>query len=152
MQIGMIGLGRMGANMVRRLMRGGHDCVVFDRSAELPTGGFIEQADGTSWMAMFCLDMLTIALELALHDAVYEELACKFFEHFIFIAVAMDRIGLHNDELWDEEDGFFYDVLCLPDGGSSRPSCRARCRCAPSSRRTRRSPDRRRRAPRSGPA
>ena len=93
---------------------------VFDRSAELPTGGFIEQADGTSWMAMFCLDMLTIALELALHNAVYEELACKFFEHFIFIAVAMDRIGLHNDELWDEEDGFFYDVLCLPDGGSMR--------------------------------
>jgi mannosylglycerate hydrolase MGH1-like protein len=93
---------------------------VFDRSSQLPTGGTIEQADGTSWMAMFCLDMLTIALELAVHDPTYEELACKFFEHFIYIAVAMDRIGIHDDELWDEEDGFFYDVLRLPNGGSMR--------------------------------
>jgi hypothetical protein len=93
---------------------------VFDRSSQLPTGGTIEQADGTSWMAMFCLDMLTIALELATEDPVYEELACKFFEHFIYIAIAMDRIGLHDDELWDEEDGFFYDVLRLPNGRSMR--------------------------------
>jgi hypothetical protein len=93
---------------------------VFDRSAQLPTGGTIEQADGTSWMAMFCLDMLTIALELALHDPTYEEMACKFFEHFVYIAIAMDRIGINDDELWDEEDGFFYDVLRLPNGRSMR--------------------------------
>jgi len=89
---------------------------VFDRSSPLPTGGTIEQADGTSWMAMFCLDMLTIALELSLEEPVYEDLACKFFEHFVHIAAAMDRIGDNEDELWDENDGFFYDVLRLPDG------------------------------------
>src|SRR5262245_1902109 len=89
---------------------------VFDRSSPLPTGGTIEQADGTSWMAMFCLDMLTIALDLALENAVYEELACKFFEHFVHIASAMDRIGDNEDELWDEDDGFFYDVLRMPNG------------------------------------
>ena len=89
---------------------------VFDRSSPLPTGGTIEQADGTSWMAMFCLDMLTIALELSLENAVYEDLACKFFEHFIHIAAAMDRIGDNEDELWDDEDGFYYDVLRLPNG------------------------------------
>jgi hypothetical protein len=93
---------------------------VFDRSAKLPTGGTIEQADGTSWMAMFCLDMLTIALELAMDDPSYEEMACKFFEHFVYIAIAMDRIGIHDDELWDEDDGFFYDVLRLPNGSSTR--------------------------------
>jgi Mannosylglycerate hydrolase MGH1-like glycoside hydrolase domain len=93
---------------------------VFDRSRPLPTGGTIEQADGTSWMAMFCLDMLTIALELALENPVYEDLACKFFEHFVYIAAAMDRIGDNEDELWDEEDGFFYDVLRLPHGGAMR--------------------------------
>ena len=98
---------------------------VFDRSAQLPTGGTIEQADGTSWMASFSLDMLTIALELALHDPTYEELACKFFEHFIYIAIAMDRIGSHDDELWDEEDGFFYDVLRLPNGESKRLKVRS---------------------------
>ena len=89
---------------------------VFDRSSALPTGGRIEQADGTSWMAMFCLDMLTIALELALENRVYESLACKFLEHFVSIAAAMDRIGDQEDELWDEDDGFFYDVLRMPNG------------------------------------
>ena len=98
---------------------------VFDRSAQLPTGGTIEQADGTSWMAMFCLDIMTIALELALHDPSYEELACKFFEHFIYIAIAMDRIGINNDELWDEDDGFFYDVLRLPNGDAMRLKVRS---------------------------
>ena len=91
---------------------------VFDRSSPLPTGGTIEQADGTSWMAMFCLDMLTIALELSLDNPVYEDLACKFFEHFVHIAAAMDRIGDNEDELWDEDDGFFYDVLRLPGGNA----------------------------------
>lgn len=98
---------------------------VFDRSAPLPTGGTLEQADGTSWMAMFCLDMLTIALELALDNPVYAELACKFFEHFIYIAGAMDRIGINDDELWDEEDGFYYDVLSLPGGRSRRIKVRS---------------------------
>jgi hypothetical protein len=98
---------------------------IFDRSAPLPTGGQLEQADGTSWMAMFCLDMLTIALELALENEVYEELACKFFEHFIYIAAAMDRIGANADELWDEEDGFFYDVLRFPHGASMRIKLRS---------------------------
>jgi hypothetical protein len=98
---------------------------VFDRSSPLPTGGTIEQADGTSWMAMFCLDMLTIALELALENPVYEELACKFFEHFVHIAAAMDRIGDNQDELWDEQDGFFYDVLRFSSGGAVRLKVRS---------------------------
>jgi hypothetical protein len=98
---------------------------LFDRSAPLPTGGTLEQADGTSWMAMFCLDMLTIAVELALDNPVYEDLVCKFFEHFIYIAGAMDRIGINNDELWDEEDGFYYDVLRLPGGDAARIKVRS---------------------------
>jgi hypothetical protein len=89
---------------------------VFDRSAPLPTGGYMEQSDGTSWMAMYCLNLFTIAVELAQENLVYEDIATKFFEHFIYIASAMDRIGKNNDELWDEEDGFFYDLLRLPQG------------------------------------
>jgi len=87
---------------------------VFDRSAPLPTGGYITQADGTAWVAMFCLNLMRIALELARHDRVYEDMATKFFEHFLFIAEAMTRIG--GIELWDEQDGFFFDALDLPDG------------------------------------
>jgi len=98
---------------------------VFDRSSPLPTGGTIEQADGTSWMAMFSFDMLTISLELALENHVYEELPCKFFEHFVYTAAAMDRIGDNADELWDEQDGFFYDVLRLPNGGAVRLKLRS---------------------------
>ncbi|MEM9266603.1 MAG: glucosidase [Cyanobacteria bacterium P01_F01_bin.13] len=86
---------------------------VFDRSAPLPTGGYIEQSDGTSWMAMYCLNMLTIALELARENPVYEDMATKFFEHFIYIADAMNHVGDDKTELWDEDDGFFYDVLHL---------------------------------------
>jgi len=90
---------------------------VFDRSAPLPTGGFIEQSDGTSWMAMYCLNMLKIALELATRvDPIYEDVASKFFEHFLYIAHAMN--GLGDGGLWDEADGFFYDRLRLPDGRS----------------------------------
>jgi len=88
---------------------------VFDRSKPLPTGGRLEQADGTSWMAMYCLDMLLISLELALENPVYEDMATKFFEHFIYIAEAMNASGENATQLWDEEDGFFYDVLHLPD-------------------------------------
>jgi Glycosyl hydrolase family 63 C-terminal domain len=87
---------------------------VFDRSKPLPTGGFIEQADGTAWMAMFCLVMLRIAFELTPHDAAYEDIASKFFEHFLYIASAMNRLGEHG--LWDEQDGFYYDCLRMPDG------------------------------------
>ena len=91
---------------------------VFDRSAPLPTGGYIEQSDGTSWMGMYCLNMLAIALELARDNHAYEDVASKFFEHFVYIAHAMDDIGGHA--LWNDEDGFFYDVLHLPDN-SRRP-------------------------------
>ena len=85
---------------------------VFDRSAELPTGGYIEQADGTSWMAMFTLNMLRISLELARENAIYQSLATKFFEHFLYIAGAISGDGL---DLWDDHDEFFYDVLHTPD-------------------------------------
>jgi hypothetical protein len=89
---------------------------VFDRSAPLPTGGYIEQSDGTSWMGMFCLNMLTISLSLAQHNPAYEDIASKFFDHFLFIAGAMQDIGGDAVNLWDEEDQFFYDVLRLPEG------------------------------------
>jgi hypothetical protein len=89
---------------------------VFDRSAPLPTGGYIQQSDGTSWMAMYTLNLLAIALELAHDDRTYEDVASKFWEHFIYIANAMSHRGQDHMGLWDEEDGFFYDVLRLPDG------------------------------------
>jgi hypothetical protein len=91
---------------------------VFDRSAPLPTGGFINQSDGTSWMAMYCLNLMRIALELALHNPVYQDIATKFFEHFLNIAEAMTNIGgsEHGVGLWDEEDQFYYDELNLSDG------------------------------------
>ncbi|MBC6950528.1 glucosidase, partial [candidate division KSB1 bacterium] len=88
---------------------------VFDRSAMLPTGGHLEQADGTSWMAMYSLNMMRIALELAQHNHVYEDMATKFFEHFLYIAGAMANIGGDGTDLWDQEDEFFYDVLHLPN-------------------------------------
>ena len=88
---------------------------VFDRSAPLPTGGYINQSDGTSWMAMYSLNLMRIALELAKQDHVYEDIATKFFEHFLQIADAMTNIG-DGIGLWDEADGFFYDVLNLPNG------------------------------------
>ena len=89
---------------------------VFDRSAPLPTGGHLEQSDGTSWMGMYCLNMLAIALELAKDDMAYEDVASKFFEHFVHIAHAMNDIGTDGRSLWDEEDGFYYDLLHLPNG------------------------------------
>jgi len=89
---------------------------VFDRSAPLPMGGHIEQSDGTAWMAMYCLNMLAIALELARDNPAYENVASKFFEHFVYIAHAMDERGGKDIELWDEADGFYYDVLHLTDG------------------------------------
>ena len=89
---------------------------VFDRSAPLPTGGYIEQSDGTSWMGMYCLNMLAMALELAQDDRAYEDVASKFFEHFVYIAHATHHLGGEGMGLWDDEDGFFYDVLNVPDG------------------------------------
>ena len=89
---------------------------VFDRSAPLPTGGHIEQADGTGWMAMYCLNLLAIAMELASEDPAYEDVASKFWEHFLYIANAINHLGSDGKGMWDETDGFFYDVLHMPDG------------------------------------
>jgi hypothetical protein len=86
---------------------------VFDRNTELPSGGHLEQSDGTSWMAMYSLNMLAIALELAREDKVYEDVASKFFEHFVYISDAMNNLGSDCTELWNERDGFYYDVLHL---------------------------------------
>jgi len=95
---------------------------VFDRSAPLPTGGHIAQSDGTSWMAMYALNLLAIALELAKEDPSYEDVASKFWEHFLYIARAMNNRGEEEIKLWNEEDGFFYDVLHLPTGGAEGES------------------------------
>ena len=89
---------------------------VFDRSAPLPTGGHIEQADGTGWMAMYCLNMLAIAMELASENPAYEDVASKFWEHFLYIAHAINHLGSDGTAMWNRQDGFFYDVLHLPDG------------------------------------
>ena len=98
---------------------------VFDRSAALPTGGRLEQADGTAWMAMFSQNMLEMALALMEHDDSYEQFVLKFVERFFWIAAATDPIGENPDEMWDEEDGFFYDVLRLPDGSGTRLKVRS---------------------------
>ncbi|MFJ4782322.1 MGH1-like glycoside hydrolase domain-containing protein [Streptomyces sp. NPDC088794] len=98
---------------------------VFDRSAPLPTGGHLDQADGTAWMALYCQNLLEIAIELADENPVYIEQAQTLFEHFAWIAVATNRMGKDNESLWDEEDGFFYDVLRLPDGTATRLKVRS---------------------------
>ncbi len=97
---------------------------VFDRSSPLPTGGYLEQADGTAWMALFSLNMLEIAVELALHDDTYTDMAFKFIAHFVSIASAAIHAG-GDTGMWDEEDGFFYDVLRLPDGSAQRLKVRS---------------------------
>jgi hypothetical protein len=98
---------------------------VFDRSAPLPTGGHLEQSDGTAWMAFYAQSMLQIALELALHDPAYQSMANRFFEAFLWIHNAMDQPGDRSGSLWDEEDGFFYDVLSLPVGRAMRLKVRS---------------------------
>ena len=98
---------------------------VFDRSAQLPTGGHLDQADGTAWMAFYCQNMLEIALILTEHDPMYEEIAYRFLEHFLWITYAMDRIGEHHDEMWDTQEGFFYDLLRLPNGDAMRLKVRS---------------------------
>ncbi len=98
---------------------------VFDRSAKLPTGGSLEQADGTAWMALFSQNMLELSISLLERDPSYERFVLKFVEHFFWIASATDPVGEHPDEMWDEEDGFFYDVLRLPDGTGKRIKVRS---------------------------
>ncbi|HEU4647795.1 MAG TPA: hypothetical protein VFS33_01950 [Gemmatimonadales bacterium] len=116
---------RTGRNVFEGGFLGLDNIGVFDRSAPLPTGGFLEQADGTAWMALFCQNMLEMALELALYDPIYEDMAVKFYEHFVWIASAMDRVGEHQGDMWDKEDGFFYDVLRFPDGSATRLKVRS---------------------------
>ena len=116
---------RAGRNLFEGGFLGLDNIGVFDRSQGLPGGGQLEQADGTAWMALFCQNMLDIAMELAIRNPVYEHLAYKFVEHFFWIAAAMDRQGDHRDEMWDEEDGFFYDVLRTSDGRSGRLKVRS---------------------------
>ena len=115
----------MGRNVFAGGFLGLDNIGVFDRSAQLPTGGTLEQADGTAWMAFYCQCMLEMALILQEYDPIYEDIAYKFIEHFIWISYAMDRIGEHHDEMWDEQDGFFYDLLRLPDGQAMRLKVRS---------------------------
>jgi hypothetical protein len=114
---------RLGKNLFEGGFLGLDNIGVFDRSAALPTGGHLEQADGTAWVALFCQNMLEISVELAAHDPFFEDLAAKFAEHFLWIARAMNQTG--PDGMWDEEDGFYYDVLRLPDGSATRLKVRS---------------------------
>ena len=114
---------RFGKNVFEGGFLGLDNIGVFDRSAALPTGGHLEQADGTAWMALFCQNMLDIGVEIAAHDPSYEDLAMKFVEHFLWIGRAMNHVG--PDGMWDEEDGFYYDVLRLPDGRATRLKVRS---------------------------
>ena len=93
---------------------------VIDRSQPLPSGASLQQSDGTGWMAMFCLNLMQIALELSKENSVYESLATKFFEHFVYIAAAMKKMGNRDYEMWSDRDGFFYDVMTYPDGHFSK--------------------------------
>ena len=98
---------------------------VFDRSAPLPTGGHLDQADGTAWMAFYCLCMLEIALILTDYDPTYDEIAFRFLEQFAWITYAMDRMGANQDQLWDQQDGFFYDLLHFPNGNTAQLKIRS---------------------------
>jgi Mannosylglycerate hydrolase MGH1-like glycoside hydrolase domain len=114
---------RFGKNVFEGGFLGLDNIGIFDRSAPLPTGGHLEQADGTAWMALFTQNMAELAVELAAHDRTYEDMAFKFVEHFCYIAAAMNRPG--PDGMWDEEDGFYYDLLRLPDGSGTRLKVRS---------------------------
>ena len=114
---------RFGKNVFEGGFLGLDNIGIFDRSAPLPTGGYLEQADGTAWMALFTQNMLELAVELAAVDPTYEEMALKFVEHFLYIAAAMNTPG--PDGMWDEEDGFYYDLLRLPDGSATRLKVRS---------------------------
>ena len=114
---------RFGKNVFEGGFLGLDNIGVFDRSAPLPTGGHLEQADGTAWMALFSQNMLELAIELASYDPAYESMVFKFVEHFYYIAAGMNRSG--PDGMWDEEDGFYYDLLRLPDGSATRLKVRS---------------------------
>jgi Glycosyl hydrolase family 63 C-terminal domain len=114
---------RFGKNLFEGGFLGLDNIGVFDRSAALPTGGHLEQADGTAWVSMFCQNMAEISVELATHDPSYEEMAIKFVDHFLWIARAMNQTG--PEGMWDEEDGFYYDVLRHPDGSAQRLKVRS---------------------------
>jgi hypothetical protein len=114
---------RFGKNVFEGGFLGLDNIGVFDRSAPLPTGGHLEQADGTAWMALFSQNMMELAFEIASHDPIYEDMVLKFAEHFYYIAAAMNHPG--QDGMWDEEDGFYYDLLRLPDGSATRLKVRS---------------------------
>jgi len=114
---------RFGKNVFEGGFLGLDNIGIFDRSAPLPTGGHLEQADGTAWMALFSQNMLELAVELTAHDHTYEPMVTKFVEHFHYIASGMNRPG--QDGMWDEEDGFYYDLLRLPDGSATRLKVRS---------------------------
>jgi hypothetical protein len=114
---------RFGKNVFEGGFLGLDNIGVFDRSAPLPTGGHLEQADGTAWMSLFTQNMAELAVELATYDPTYEDMVLKFTEHFCYIAAAMNRPG--QDGMWDEEDGFYYDLLRLPDGSATRLKVRS---------------------------
>jgi hypothetical protein len=120
---------RFGKNLFEGGFLGLDNIGVFDRSAPLPTGGHLEQADGTAWVTLFCQNMLEISMELAAHDSFYEDMAVKFADHVLWIARAMNQTG--PDGMWDEEDGFYYDVLRLPDGKATRLKVRSMVGCCP---------------------
>jgi len=114
---------RHGKNVFEGGFLGLDNIGVFDRSAPLPTGGHLEQADGTAWMALFSQNMLEMAIELAAEDPIYEEMVFKFVEHFYYIALAMNKPG--DEGMWDEQDGFYYDILRLPNGQTQRLKVRS---------------------------
>jgi hypothetical protein len=114
---------RFGNNLFEGGFLGLDNIGVFDRSSPLPTGGSLQQADGTAWVCMFAQNMLEIAVELTAYNPAYEDMAVKFAEHFIWIAVALNQMG--PEGMWDEEDGFYYDVLRLPDGSAKRLKLRS---------------------------
>ena len=114
---------RFGKNLFEGGFLGLDNIGVFDRSSPLPTGGHLEQADGTAWVSLFCQNMLEISIELAAHDSFFEDMAIKFADHFLLIARAMNQMGPGG--MWDEEDGFYYDVLRLPDGSATRLKVRS---------------------------
>ncbi len=114
---------RFGKNVFEGGFLGLDNIGIFDRSAPLPTGGHLEQADGTAWMALFSQNMLELSFELTAHDPIYEPMIVKFAEHFVYIARGMNQAG--QDGMWDEEDGFYYDLLRLPDGSATRLKVRS---------------------------
>ena len=114
---------RFGKNVFEGGFLGLDNIGIFDRSAPLPTGGYLEQADGTAWMSLFCQNMMEMSVELTAYDPAYEELVTKFTEHFLWIAAAINRAG--DEGMWDEEDGFYYDLLRLPDGSAKRLKVRS---------------------------